>query len=95
MSMNPIPNDPTSIVPPAKVTVETKSAWVSKINWLQILGAIVSLATTNVLGLDDATQAKVLAATTLAQSLGTVVLKTWFTNTITPQSMPPAPPSVG
>lgn len=80
---------------PATVRVETKAAYLSKINWMQIAAAVLALLTTNAFGLDDATQAKVLAATTVVQSVGTMVLKTWFTNTITPSSMPANPPGMG
>jgi len=72
--------------------VQTKSAFLSKINWTQVGAAVMTLVTTNALGLDDATQVKVLAVTTLAQSVLTVVLKTWFTSTVTPESLPANPP---
>lgn len=68
------------------IRVETKSAWLSKINWVQIGQAITTLLTTNAFGLDDATQVKVLAVTTLATNIATIVFKTWFTPTITPAS---------
>lgn len=68
------------------IRVETKSAWYSKINWTQVAQAVVTLLTTNAFGLDDATQVKVLAGTTLATNLGTIILKTFFTPTITPAS---------
>lgn len=88
MSMPPILPNPT-------VRVETKSAWMSKINWTQIGSSMAALLTANVFGLDFETQAKVLLGLNIAQSVGTVVLKTWFTNTVSPQSMPPAPASIG
>lgn len=75
-----------------RVRVRTKTAWLSKINWVQVAGAVGTLLTTNAFGFDHATQVKVLAVTTLAQSAITVVLKTWFTNTVTPASMAPSSP---
>lgn len=68
------------------IRVETKSAWLSKINWVQVGQVITTLVTTNALGLDDATQVKVLFYTSLATNVATVVFKTWFTPTITPAS---------
>lgn len=47
----------------------------------------MTLITTNALGLDDATQVKVLAATTIVQSVATIAFKTWFTPTVTPASI--------
>lgn len=67
--------------------VELKSAWLSKINWTAIGGAVMTLVTTNALGLEPAAQVKVLAGTQLAQSALTVVLKTWFTTTVTPAAI--------
>lgn len=74
------------------VNVEVKSAWLSKINWTQIIAAVSTLVTTNALGLDDATQVKVLAVTSIIHSVATVVLKTWFTPTVTPASVTPPTP---
>ena len=70
-----------------KVLVNTKSAWFSKINWTAIGSAILTLITTNALGLDPVTQVKVLSATQLVQSVATVVFRTWFNNTVTPTSL--------
>jgi hypothetical protein len=69
------------------VTVPVKSAWYSKINWLAFAGAAISLLGTNALGLDAATQVKVMSVVQVVQSLGTIVLKTFFTPTVTPSSV--------
>ena len=71
--------------------VEVKSAWWSKINWVQVAGVILSSAITLVsgrsLGFDDATTVKVLGGLNLIQGIVTVIFKVWFTSTVTPQSL--------
>ena len=67
--------------------VEVKSAWLSKINWTAVVAAVVSLATANVLGLEPETQVNVMALVTVSQSVATIVLKTWFTPTVTQASV--------
>ena len=74
-----IPSTETALVP-------VKSAWLSKINWAAIGSSVASLATTNALGLDAATQAQVLVVVNLATNVLTFVLRTWFNNSVTPQS---------
>ena len=77
----------------ALANVEVKPAWLSKINWVQVVGVLLSSAITLVsnraFGLDDATTVKVLGALNLIQGIATVVLKTWFTATVAPQSIAP------
>ena len=74
-----IPSVETAIVP-------VKSAWLSKINWAAIGSSVASLATTNVLGLDAATQAQVLVVVNLATNVLTFVLRTWFNRSVTPEA---------
>lgn len=80
---------PVITIPTA--TVEVKSAWWSKINWVQVVGVLLSTAITLVsgraFGLDDATTVRVLGALNLIQGVATVIIKTWFTSTITPNSV--------
>lgn len=81
----PEPKTPTAAVVPVK------SAWYSKINWLSIgamviTGGVAGLSA-NVLGFEPETQVKVMATVQAVQSLATVVLKTWFTGTVTPGSL--------
>lgn len=85
----------TDAVPAPLVVVQIKPAWQSKVSWTAVLAALVSLVTTIALGFEPETQVKILAVTQLVNSVATVVLKTWFTNTVAPQSMPAAPPSIG
>lgn len=72
------------------VRVQTKSAWLSKINWISALGivsgAIGTAVANNILGLDPDVALKVLSVWTMVQSVGTMVVKTWFTPTVTPAS---------
>jgi hypothetical protein len=71
--------------------VAVKSAWYSKINWIQVGGALltttIALVSNRVLGLDDATTVKVLGALNLIQGVATVIVKTWYTPTVTPGSI--------
>ena len=67
--------------------VPVKSSWQSKINWTAIIGAVGTLITTNALGLEPATQVKVLAVWGLAQNVATVIFRTWFNNSVSPASL--------
>ncbi len=70
-----------------KALVPVRSSWASKINWTAIGGAVMTLVTTNALGLEAQTQVKVLAATQLVQSVATVIFRTWFNNSVSPASL--------
>lgn len=75
---------------PTKIFVNTKSAWLSKINWMQVLGFVSMLGVT--FGIFDLTleqQNQILAGIVAVQGVVTGVLKTFFTSTITPESVPP------
>ena len=78
-----------SVAPTA--TVPVVSPWWSKINWTQVvtvaLSSAITLISGRAFGLDDATTVKVLGALNLINGVVTVILKTWFTSTITPQSL--------
>ena len=74
------PLDGTAVVP-------VQTAWLSKINWTQVVGAIGTLVTTNAFGLDAATQVKILAVWGLAQNAATFVFRTWFNGTVSPGSV--------
>lgn len=65
---------------------QIKSAFASKINWTAFIGPLVSMLA--VFGFKvpaDLIPALVLAIQA-AQSLITIILRTWFTTTITPSS---------
>ncbi len=68
-------------------TVPVKSAWLSKVNWTAIGTAVMTLITTNALGLDAATQVKVLSVTTIASNVLTIVFRTFFNGSVSPGSL--------
>lgn len=72
------------------VKVEIKSPWYSKINWTQVVGMVAAAGTAfNIFELTPEQQASILATIVGLQGVLTIVLKTFFTNTITEQSKPP------
>jgi len=68
------------------IRVETKSAWLSKINWTQVVSFAASIAAVKGINLDADTQVYVVMAIQGIQGVVTWVLKTWFTPSITPAS---------
>ena len=70
--------------------VPVKPAWQSKINWTQVLSAGLTLITTNAFGFEAETQVKILAVVQAAQSVATIILRTWFNGTVAPASLDPA-----
>jgi hypothetical protein len=66
------------------VTVDVKSAWASKINWTQAVSVLASVLIMFGVNLDAETQAHLVIAINLVSSAVTWVLRTWFTETITP-----------
>lgn len=77
-------------VTPTQVVVPTKSAWLSKINWTQGIAALAMVLTFFGLDLDAKTQAEILAGIVGVQSVVTWLMKTFFTSTVTPSSLPPS-----
>jgi hypothetical protein len=74
-----LPNTPT-------VTVDLKSTFLSKINWSQVLGAVASmlvLSSGGKLNISPEMQASIITAIQGVVALYTVVVKTFFTPTIT------------
>ena len=67
-------------------TVAVKSGWLSKINWTQAVAFGAMLLTMFGIDLPAQTQADILAAVLAGSSVLTWVLKTFFTNTVTPAS---------
>lgn len=68
------------------VQVETKSAWLSKINWTQLISVLASLLVVFGVNIPPELQAHLAAAITALTALVTIVMKTWFTTTVTPSS---------
>ncbi len=66
--------------------VDVKSAWASKINWVSLIGVIAMIGSFFGLDLDTATQAALVTAIGTISGVITMVLRTFFTKTITPQS---------
>ena len=67
--------------------METKSAWVSKINATQAVAVLAMLLTMFGADLDTETQAEVVAFIMSGQAVATWVMRTWFTKKLTKASM--------
>lgn len=75
---------------PVAVVVPVKSAWYSKINWTQAVGMLAMLGTAfGGFDITPETQVEIVTAIGLAQGAITYILKTFFTNTVTPAAIPP------
>ncbi len=74
-----------SAIPPT-IPVPVVSAWYSKINWAQVMSVGVMLATMAGVVVPAGLQETVLAAIIAVQAVVTIVLKTYFTTSITPSS---------
>lgn len=86
LEMPPVP-------PPTSVVVKVSSAWWSKINWTSVIGVVCTLlaiATSNKFAISSEMQLTIVAAIQAVQALVTVILKTYFTTTVTPGSLTPA-----
>lgn len=70
----------------ATQSVQIKSAMESKINWTQVVGVVASVATLFGFTVPPDMIPAVVTGIVAVQGLLTVVWKTWFTNTITPES---------
>ena len=70
------------------VTVPVKSAWASKINWLQAISLLVTFLTgiVGALNLDPDTTAKVTAGVAMGAQVATFVARTYFTASVTTAS---------
>jgi hypothetical protein len=78
---------------PTTAHVDIKSAWASKINWTQAVSAFAMIVTLVSGGKFDITgdqQAAIVVTIGVACNVVTWVLKTWFTPTVTPASLPAA-----
>jgi uncharacterized membrane protein len=64
--------------------VDTKSAWLSKINWTQLVSVAASLLVVFGLSIPAEQQAEIVALIQAIQGLATWIMRTWFTSTITP-----------
>lgn len=66
------------------VEVAVKSAWWSKINWVQAVTLLATVATVFGFDFPPELQAKVVATITGVSAFLTIVIRTWFTTTVTP-----------
>ena len=66
------------------VEVAVKSAWWSKVNWAQAIAILASVGVFFGLNLSPEDQAKIVVTIQAVSGLATIVLRTWFTTTITP-----------
>lgn len=76
------------------VVVPVKSAFLSKINWTQVVGPAAAVLA--FFGVKDVTAdqlAAIIIGIQSLQSVVTVIIKTFYTGTITPQSMGQPPGS--
>lgn len=71
--------------------VQVKSAWVSKVNWAQVIGISASALvffTGGKVNMPPEVQGEVVLGIQAVQAVATWVIKTWFTTTVTPGSLP-------
>ena len=68
--------------------VPVKSPLLSKINWTQVVAAGAAILVVFGVDIDARTQAELCAGIVALQAAVTVIIKTWFTSSITPQSLP-------
>lgn len=67
-------------------TVEVKSAWLSKINWVSAITALVALAAAFGFVIPQEWVDTVLKLVAIVSPILTIGLRTFFTTTITPAS---------
>ena len=68
------------------VEVAVKSAWWSKINWVQAVAMLATVATVFGFDFPPELQAKIVATISGVSGVATVILRTWFTTSVTPAS---------
>ena len=66
--------------------VNVKSSWTSKIEWVQILGAVAVLASMFGFDLDAKEQAAIVTVIALGSQVVTWVMRRWFTTSVTKSS---------
>lgn len=66
------------------VEVAVKSAWWSKVNWTQAIAMLASVGVIFGLNLSPEEQAKIVATIQGVSGLATIILRTWFTDSVTP-----------
>ena len=66
------------------VEVAIKSAWWSKVNWTQVVAMVATVGVLFGTSLSPEEQAKIVATIQAVSGLATVILRTWFTTSVTP-----------
>lgn len=67
-------------------SIKVQSAWLSKINLVSAVTALLALATAFGLPVDDATKVQILSIAGVASPVIIMLLRSYFTTTITPAS---------
>lgn len=83
---------PVPPVPPASVVVDVSSAWWSKINWTQVVGfgaGLLAVITSNKLQIDPQMQGAIALFFSGVTGLVTVIIRNYYTKTVTPGSLTP------
>ncbi len=68
--------------------VLVKSPLLSKTNWTQVVAAAAAILLVFGVDIDAKTQAEVCAGIVALQGAITIIFHTWFSPTVTPQSLP-------
>lgn len=68
------------------VIVEEKSSFLSKINWASVISVVFTMLAAFGLNIPDELKVQILAAVSAITGIVTVVLRTYFTTTVTPTS---------
>lgn len=66
------------------VEVAVKSAWWSKINWTQAIAMVATAATMFGFDFPPELQVKIVGTITAVSGVVTVIMRTWFTTSVTP-----------
>lgn len=81
----------TDTITTTETIVPVKSAWASKINWLQIGGVVLGAATAilggNMIGLTPEQTAKAVAVINFLQGAITVVMRTFYSPSVVKNSL--------
>jgi len=82
--------DTSTITTVPAAVVPVTSGWFSKINWtqaVQAIAAVLVIATGGKISLDPQQQLAIVGGIVVVGNILTIVLKTYFTSTVTPQSV--------
>jgi len=66
------------------VEVAVKSAWWSKVNWTQAIAILASVGVFLGVNVSPEDQARIVVTIQGVSGLATIILRTWFTDSVTP-----------